>query len=260
MIGWSTAHRQARIALDVGQEAVRFSNPNLPETRSELALPIITQDRVLGALTIQSTRHAAFDEDDIVVLQGIADSLGSAIENARLFSEVQDSLAEIQGLHRQYLEHAWREATAGQETPGYTYTSRAASSGALATTIRTVNVPIKVRDQVIGNILLEAEPPKEGLAQEEAGGWTRQEKTLIESVADQVAQALENARLLEETQRSAEQERLRASITSKVWASPDMDRILRTTIEELGVSLGASAGIIELELEQGSTDGGSQEV
>jgi PAS domain S-box-containing protein len=87
MIGWCVAQGKARIALDVGEEAVRFDNPLLPETRSEMALPLISRGRVIGAMTIQSTRPAAFSEEDIAALQAMADQLANAVENARLFEE-----------------------------------------------------------------------------------------------------------------------------------------------------------------------------
>jgi GAF domain-containing protein len=89
MIGWCTAHGKARIALDMGKEAMRFDNPLLPETRSEMALPLISRGRVIGAVTIQSTRPAAFSEEDITVLQTMADQVANAIENARLFEGAQ---------------------------------------------------------------------------------------------------------------------------------------------------------------------------
>lgn len=109
MIGWAISNRQARVALDVGDDAVRFQNPYLPSTRSELALPMISEGRALGALTIQSIWPEAFDEDDITVLQGIANSLASAISNANLFNQVQESFDEINVLHRQYLAKAWTD-------------------------------------------------------------------------------------------------------------------------------------------------------
>jgi GAF domain-containing protein len=89
MVGWCTANAQARIALDVGEETVRFDNPLLPETRSEMALPLISRGRVIGALTVQSTEAQAFSEEDIAVLQTMADQIANAIENARLFEETQ---------------------------------------------------------------------------------------------------------------------------------------------------------------------------
>ncbi|MCS7177773.1 MAG: GAF domain-containing protein [Anaerolineae bacterium] len=98
MIGWCTANAKARIALDVGVEAIRFDNPLLPHTRSEMALPLVSRGRVIGAMTIQSDRPAAFTEEDITVLQTMADQLATAIENARLFAETGQALIETREL------------------------------------------------------------------------------------------------------------------------------------------------------------------
>lgn len=87
MIGWCTAYGKPRIALDVGEEAVRFDNPLLPQTRSEMALPLLSRERVIGAMTIQSDCPAAFMPEDITVLQTVADQLATAIENAYLYQE-----------------------------------------------------------------------------------------------------------------------------------------------------------------------------
>lgn len=87
MIGWCITHRQARIALDVGEDAVRFANPRLPLTRSEIALPLITHGEVIGAMTIQSEKPSAFSAVDITTLQAMADLVANALENARLFTE-----------------------------------------------------------------------------------------------------------------------------------------------------------------------------
>jgi PAS domain S-box-containing protein len=87
MIGWCITHRQARIALDVGEDAVRFANPLLPLTRSEIALPLITHADVIGAMTIQSEQPTAFSAVDLTALQAMADLVANALENARLFTE-----------------------------------------------------------------------------------------------------------------------------------------------------------------------------
>lgn len=87
MIGWCIMHGQARIALDVGADAVRFVNPHLPLTRSEIALPLIAHGEVIGAMTIQSDKPAAFSRVDITALQTMADLVANALENARLFTE-----------------------------------------------------------------------------------------------------------------------------------------------------------------------------
>jgi len=99
MIGWCIAHGEARIALDVGKEAVRFENPVLPETRSEMALPLISKGRVIGAMTIQSARPTAFSQEDITALRTMADQLANAIENAHLHEEQHRRLAELSALY-----------------------------------------------------------------------------------------------------------------------------------------------------------------
>ena len=235
MIGWTTANRQARIALDVGQDAVHFSNPYLPATRSELALPILAGQKMLGALTVQSTEEAAFDENDIIVLQGIADSLAVALENARLFSQTQQNLQEIQGLHRQYLARAWADIPHTQEELTYRFQPEAADE---AVPLNTIQVPLTLRDQKIGQIVLEME----------SSSLSAEQASFIDAVTTQTALALENARLLEETQRRAERERLAASISGSVWASTDIETILRTALQDLSRSLNASQAVIKLDV------------
>lgn len=93
MIGWCVAHGQPRIALDVGEEAVRFDNPFLPETRSEMALPLMVRGQAFGALTVQSRREAAFSAEDIAILQAMVDQLAVAIQNAQLFAAAQEEIA-----------------------------------------------------------------------------------------------------------------------------------------------------------------------
>lgn len=236
MIGWATANRRARIALDTGQEAVRFNNPHLPETRSELALPILSQTAILGAMTIQSQTESAFDQDDIMVLQSVADSLASAIENSRLFQQVQENLEEISTLHRQYLREAWirtLEATGPQEFLFEAVNEPLKHQDEL----ERIDLPIRLRDQVIGNLWLETDPDRKPGAEE---------LTLAEAVLSQTALALENARLLEETRQRADQEILAASIATKIWSSRDIETILTTTLRELGGSLDVESASIEI--------------
>ena len=94
IVGHVTATGEPRIALDVGQDAVFFDNPDLPDTRSEMAVPLVARGRVIGALDVQSTRQAAFSSEDVSVLQTMADQLATAIENARLFTATQEALTE----------------------------------------------------------------------------------------------------------------------------------------------------------------------
>ncbi len=95
MIGAATSMQEARIALDVGKEAVWFNNPFLPDTRSEMALPLVATDRCIGALTVQSVEEAAFSEVDISSLQMMADQLAVAINNAQLLLNLEEANREL---------------------------------------------------------------------------------------------------------------------------------------------------------------------
>ncbi len=237
MIGWTVANRKARIALDVGQEAVRFDNPYLPQTRSELALPILTGERVLGALTIQSSRPGAFDQDDITVLQGIADSLGTAIENARLFSEVQANLEEIQSLDRHNIMQAWSDLPYRPTDLHYTFDANPGSDQSEPGQI--VEVPLSIRGAVIGNLRLETDHKE----------ISPEERNLINGVAYQAAQALENVRLLETVQRNAQHEQLVGKIAASMQKSLDLDSVMKIAVKEIGLALDAARVQISLQPE-----------
>lgn len=246
MIGWAISNQKARIALDVGEDAVHFQNPHLPLTRSELALPMISEKKVLGALTVQSVLPEAFDQDDITVLQGVTDSLATAIANADLFNQVQDSLDEINILHRQYLIKAWEDVARQEKdlsfafepsTPEITSTDKADPE--------ILEVPLVLRDQIIGTIQVERNQEP----------WSTEDQNFLNGIASQAALALENARLVQQTERGAQYNRSVTDITSKIWSSASIDTILRTALQELGQTLGASDGLIQLHMPQDQEDG-----
>jgi GAF domain-containing protein/HAMP domain-containing protein len=99
MVGYATGRRQPRIALDVGKERTRFANPLLPDTRSEIALPLVVGERLLGALDVQSTQVAAFDESSIAVLQSMADQIAVALNNAVSYVEAQAAARQARALY-----------------------------------------------------------------------------------------------------------------------------------------------------------------
>ncbi|MBN1922676.1 MAG: GAF domain-containing protein [Anaerolineae bacterium] len=123
MVGAAMQDREARIAFDVGLEAVRFENPLLPETRSEIALPLISRGDVIGALTIQSRQPQAFSDSDILVLQTVADQIANAIANAWLFAEAQARFEELQRIQRDLTGAAWSKFARGHTVVGYAYES-----------------------------------------------------------------------------------------------------------------------------------------
>jgi len=176
---------------------------------------------------------------------------------------VQANLEQIQRLHSQYLQQTWTDALGDAGALEYAFERSGATAAGEgqgrdrqeqnSASLRTLEMPIRLRDQVIGALTLEADVPTEHDGRQssgaEAGQWTAEELAVVEAIANQVALTLENARLLEETQRTAERERLAASLASRVWASTDIETILRTTLLELGRSLQVSDGLIQIDFQ-----------
>ncbi|RLD09902.1 MAG: hypothetical protein DRI56_03490 [Chloroflexota bacterium] len=249
IVGHVTAKREARIALDVGEDAVFFDNPDLPETRSEMALPLIAGDELLGVIDVQSKREAAFSNEDISVLQTLADQIAIAIENARLLTERQEALATAQRAYGERSQKAWGELLRSQPELGFLSTlahkplpttgdwepgMRETIQRGEITTIdkRTIAIPIILRDQVLGVVRLQKS--------KKANPWNDNEIELMDSLIDQLELALESARLYRETQQRAERERLVTDITTKIRSTTDPEQMLKTAVEELKLALNAN--------------------
>lgn len=230
MVGTAISTREAKVAMDTGAGPIRFENPLLPYTRSEIALPLIAGDRVLGALDAQSTHESAFGPEDIETLQTMANQVAIAIENARLFQESQQNLQDMRAIQQQYLLTSWKSIVEEKSNLGY-------ENGELEedSAFQESDFPLILRDQVIGQI---------SLASDEE--WTAEEKSMIEAIASQAALALENARLVGESQLTAHRERMVSEITSKIWSSSTIDSILQTAAREMGRALDTDEVTIEL--------------
>lgn len=219
--------KQAYLAHNEGEDAKHFENPLLPYTRSQLVAPLISNDRAFGALELHSTKETAYTTDDLDTYQNMANQVAIALENSRLFRESQQTLFELRSAQRQYLQSSWKSLI--EEKP-LEY-----EVGDEDTHEKEVQVPLALRDQIIGQISM--------TTTEE---WTPDQRNLIESIAAQAALALENARLVEESQSIASQERIANEIIAKIWSSGNTDSILQTAVRELGRALEAAEVEIEV--------------
>jgi GAF domain-containing protein/HAMP domain-containing protein len=269
VIGYVTATGHSRVALDVGTDAIFLDNPDLPATRSEMALPLRLGDRIIGALDVQSTEPNAFDEQDAAVLQTLADQVTIALENARLLSETQVALTKVEAAQRRYLGEEWRryaqrattlsheyllggrEALADQPLPAG---EAALIKGDTITLSEdddyqgaALAVPIKLRDQVIGVIDLQE--------MDENRVWSDEEIALTKAIAEQLGLAIEGARLFEQTQSRARRETLTRQITERIRDATDVDAMLQTAIRELGRALNAPKVYVRLATDLASNDG-----
>jgi GAF domain-containing protein len=230
-IGTAIRTKQARIITDTGPDSVRFDNPLLPYTRSQIALPLIIGERVIGALDMHSTKENAFSQQDADTYQNMSNQVAIALENSRLFTEAQQSINEMSATQQQYLQGVWN-SLASEQKLDHTLGDRNSAGD------QEINIPLTLRDQIIGQINMSS-----------LDEWTPEQKNLIESIAAQAALALENARLVEESQSIAMRERLVNEVTSKIWASTTIDSILQTTVRELGRALEAAEVDIEVSMD-----------
>ena len=246
IVGSVTGSGLPRIALDVGTDAVFFNNPDLPETHSEMALPLRSGDKVIGALDVQSTESGAFTDEDVQTLSLLADQVGLAIENARLFEESNKALVDLQLLTRQSTREAWKRLPEEQNLLGYRYTAMGASplkervelpesdkgkGNANKAGAGRFVVPIELRGEVIGNLVVQSPTGDE---------WDSDQQDIIKAVAERVALSAENARLFDETTQRADRERLVGEITGKIRSHSDPKSMIDVAIKELQSALGAS--------------------
>ena len=242
VVGYVTRSGQPRVAADVGSDSIFQINPDLPYTRSELALPLKVGEIVTGVLDIQSTVSDAFTEDDISILSILSDQVAIAIPNARLFEQSQRALRDAEIASSQASGLAWKEYVEKIQTKGYRYDgirpeplkkSLPASSedGALL-------LPLQLRGQMIGRLQLKSSNPSRQ--------WTEDELAIVEATIERVALALEGARLLEDAQKRATRETFLSDMAAKLGTSFNLDSILRNTVEELGQNLKGSTVSFQL--------------
>ena len=226
--------KTGQIMQDTNQ--IRLENPMFPYTRSLIVVPLVVGDTILGALEMHSSKDDEFLPQDLDAYQNMANGVSIAIENSRLFQDAQQSIMEMKATQRQYLETAWN-SLASEKSLHYALGDMDLAEN------NPLEVPLALRNQTIGQILMAGSTE-----------WTNEQKSLIEAIAAQATLALENARLVEDSQYTASQERLTNEIISKIWASPNMDSILQTAVRELGRSLEASEVEIEVSVEDVTND------
>jgi GAF domain-containing protein len=235
IVGYAAYQRRARIALDVGDEDVFFNNPDLPSTRSEVALPLTVRNKVIGVLDIQSYDQGAFTQDDLNTLQAMADQVALAIENDRLLTESQTALRQLQEMTSESTYRTWKNRLS-RKSHGYVYTpsgvSTLANPDQYLESVKVDNpyedrliIPISLRNSKIGQITLKRRGKN--------SKWSEREQQLGNQIADQVALALENARLLEETQLRAAREQTISNMSSRFGQTTDMDTLLKLAVQEL---------------------------
>ncbi|RPI95607.1 MAG: GAF domain-containing protein, partial [Chloroflexi bacterium] len=253
------ASGNARVAPDVQLDPIFVDNPDLPETRCEMALPLRLEGEVIGILDIQGAESNAFQAEDIEMLSTLADQLAVAIQNVRSHEITQRLLEEAQRSSGSHIQESWRLLQAEEKKVGYFVMDNVVKPLETQVTSSQINqlisqsdaplendqgsslaVPIRLHGEIVGiihiRILDEHEMDPDNV-------------DIAESVAERLSLALESATVLRSTQRRAEIERLTADISGKISASSQFDLIMRTAAEELSRALGGSEVYVQIQPE-----------
>ena len=264
IVGIVSATGTPRIALDVGVDAAYFDNPDLLDTRSELALPLRTGQEIIGVLDVQSTQENAFQLEDTEVLSTLADQVSLAIQNAHSFEITQELLKQAEKTSGTYLRQSWKSLQTQAVRIGYSVSGnvlkpldKRITSPQIeqAITCRetvaesgknpVLAVPIRLRDDVVG--IMDIHLPGEH-------DWDPDEIDIAKAVADRLSLAIETSLLIETTQRRAEIERITSDISGKISSTTQFEAILRTAAEELSRVLGGSEVTVQLQSPDLSTE------
>ncbi len=259
IVGYVCKVGKPRVALDTGADAVYFDNPLLPNTHSEIALPLFASSEIIGALDVQSTEVNAFGEDDINALSILADQVSVAIQNARQYEQTQKALAESEALSRQLAGANWQDFTQRRKLVGIRH------SGARATLLYAGNgkdgksaipmddparsksrggslsLPITMRGEPIGSVEVRASSNHQ---------WDKDELDIVSAIIERAALALENARFFEESQKRAAKERTIGEIAAKISAQSRIDELLKTAVQELSRTLPGAEIAIQFRKDQ----------
>ena len=239
------------VTRDINNDPFIVHGANISQARSEIALPLQARGNILGAINVQSSDENAFSDEDITVLEILADQIGMAISNSLLFQDVQKNLLETQQAYGEISRNAWTKLLQTQFEQGYYCDNTKLTPLTDASQIQNKEelpeavIPISVRGKVIGSLIAHKSDKKDR--------WSKEEVEIMESLASQLGVALDSARLYQDTQRAASQETIIREITDKVSASFSLEESLQTTIGELRTVLGASGASIKLNLSEDVT-------
>jgi len=227
IVGQTTAKGRPFITLDTEKSEVphRF-NPILPKTRSEMALPLRVGGKVIGALDVQSVEPNAFKESDVQIFQVLADQLAVAIDNTRLLQLSDAQLQQVANLNRQLTSSAWNQFLEEEkpENLAFKYDLMDVTAAAETSHDGSVSAEIKVRGETIGQ--LSVQQGQDTLLSED-------DRAVLQAVADRVALAIENARLIEQSQAAASKIQRLYEASRTLGTAVNLDEVYKIAFDYL---------------------------
>jgi len=255
IVGYVASTGLSRVASEVAEDAVFYNNPNLPETRAEISLPLLVRKQIIGVIDVQSKQTNAFSMERANTLAILADQIAIAIENSRLFRESQEALADAQEFSIQSSAQTWQRV-ARENHLGYLHTiqgekkltepieweeaKQAVKNGEMVISVpekgttreAALAIPLRIHEKTIGVLDIRSMNPDRL--------WLKEEINVIQAIADRVGLALENAQLFEETTGRANRERIVSEITTRLRSTTDPEVMLQSALNDLKQALGAN--------------------
>jgi GAF domain-containing protein/HAMP domain-containing protein len=213
--GAAAAERRPIIVSDTSGNPIFKPNPLLPQTRSEMSIPLVAPQGLVGVLDLQSTQAGAFSDENVTSFEVLAGQLATAVENAHLFSQIRQAQVALENQARHLTRTGWEEffdAIQRTERLAYAYDHTGvyrvdappvpAANGQLTS-------PITIAGESLGLIEVESDPERP---------WSEHETELIKTVANQVSHQIENLRLLHQADRfRAEAEAAHRRLLREGW-------------------------------------------
>ncbi|MEK6255723.1 MAG: GAF domain-containing protein [Chloroflexota bacterium] len=256
VVGYAAGQAEPRIAQDVGADMIYYDNPDMPDTKSEMALPLMARGVVIGVLDVQSTGANAFSKEDVQVLQTLSDQIALAIENARLYQSSQEAVLELEYLYGREVGQSWQKRI-DKDPAAFNYSPSGGVNLGKADVLeitdedQRLTKPINLRGQIIGTLDL----VRDGYSRD----WTEEEIALIDETIEQTALALESARLSEQIRLRSDQIRLLQEVTALAASTLDISQLLTASTQKMLEGLNLSSCSVIL-LDEDKTSGTLQAV
>lgn len=216
------------IASDISGSAF-IKDPNFPITRFRLAIPLSVRGNIIGVLDMHSDQIQPVDNQNVEILQTLADLIAISIDNVRLIDETQTLVEQLRFYNSSQAVETWSKQSS-RRAPAYQYTPAG---------VRPIFAQLKKDEETPGSLLIPLilQGQKIGTIKLRRKGysvsWSEKEKVMIEKIGEQISLALENSRLVDEAQKSAQRDQLIANISSRVRETLDVEAVIRTASTEL---------------------------
>lgn len=255
-----------RVVLKTEENKAYFDNPDLPQSRSQMALPLRVGRQIIGVLDVHSQESGAFTQDDIAVFSSMADQIAIAIQNARLYQNTQQLLAEAQRVTKAQAQEAWEVLQSTAPRVGYRISGdlvemldkpldtpeikRAVMQGEIIAVSGSkdspavLSVPLRMRGEVVGVTSIRLP---------QIGKWDNDNIDIIQAVTERLSLAIENATLLQASQRRAARERAISEISARIGAASEVETIMQYAVGELRRALGATEVALTVESDEQAT-------